>query len=101
MSTPSDKPFFILTKRERKDVEQPAIEYAKSRGWWHIKVTSPTRRAMPDDLFVRNGVYLWIEFKAPGEEPTPQQHKRHRDMRAEGMDVRWTNDLEEAKRWLK
>lgn len=95
------KPFFEPAKRERKHVEQPVIDYAESRGWWHMKVTSPSRRAMPDDLFVRNGVYLWIEFKAPGEEPTPQQYKRHRDMREAGMDVQWTNDAEEAKRWLK
>lgn len=101
MSTRSNKPFFEPAKRERKHVEQPVIDYAESRGWWHMKVTSPSRRAMPDDLFVRNGVYLWIEFKAPGEEPTPQQYKRHRDMREAGMDVRWTNDAEEAKRWLK
>lgn len=95
------KPFFSPPERERKHVEGPAIKYAESRGWWHIKVTSPTSNALPDDLFVRNGQYLWIEFKAPGQEPTVQQYKRHRDMRDDGMDVRWTNDLEEAKRWLK
>ena len=101
MSTDNNKPFYQRTKRERKDVEQPAIEYAHRRGWWHMKVTSPTRRAMPDDLFVRNGEYLWIEFKAEGEVPTAQQLKRHRDMRKEGMDVRWTDDPHTAMDWLR
>jgi hypothetical protein len=97
----STTPFYERSQRERKDVEQPAIDYAFKRGWWHMKVTSPTRKAMPDDLFVRNGEYLWIEFKAPGEVPTPQQLKRHRDMRKAGMDVRWTDDVNRAMDWLR
>jgi hypothetical protein len=88
------RPFYERTKKERADVEDPAIEYAQKRGWWHMKVNSTTRNAMPDDLFVRRGVYVWWEFKAPGEEPSKQQLKRHRDMRAEGMDVRWTDSLD-------
>lgn len=92
---------FDRVQRERADIEEPAIEYAKKRGWWHTKVGSLSRNAQPDDLFVRRGVYLWIEFKRPGKEPTVQQYKRHAEMRAQGMDVRWTSDLTEAKRWLK
>jgi hypothetical protein len=93
--------FYERSKRERADVEAPAVEYAKARGWWHTKVTSPTRRGLPDDLFVRRGVYLWIEFKAPGEEPSEQQKMRHRSMIENGMDVRWTSSLAQAKDWLK
>lgn len=92
---------FDRALKERADIEGPAIEYAKKRGWWHTKVGALTRNAQPDDLFVRAGVYLWIEFKRPGEEPTPQQYKRHVEMRERGMDVRWTDNLEEAKQWLK
>lgn len=92
---------YLRSERERADVEEPSIAYAKIRGWWHAKITSPTRRGLPDDLFVRSGVYLWIEFKAPNETPSDQQLKRHRDMRAQGMDVRWTSSVDEAKSWLK
>jgi len=91
------KPFFERAERERADVEEPAISFAQKRGWWHTKVTSPTRDSLPDDLFVRAGVYVWWEFKAPGKEPTPKQTKRHRDMRARGMDVRWTDNLDTFK----
>lgn len=86
---------------ERKDVEDPCIEFAHRRGWWHTKVGAATRNAQPDDLFVRAGVYVWVEFKRPGEEPTAQQFKRHRDMRAFGMDVRWTSSVDEFKRWFR
>lgn len=95
------KPFYERSERERTTVEQPVIDYARLRGWWHMKVTSPSRRAMPDDLFVRNGEYLWIEFKRAGEVPTPQQAKRHRDMRKQGMDVRWTDSADVAMDWLR
>lgn len=95
------KPFWQKPERERSHVEQPAIDYAISRGWWHMKVTSPTRKGLPDDVFVRKAQYLWIEFKKPGESPSPQQLKRHRDMREQGMDVRWTDNFEQAKEWLR
>lgn len=97
----SDRPFYDPADRERKDVELPAIHYAFRRGWWHTKVGAITRNAQPDDLFVRDGVYLWIEFKAPDEEPTTQQLKRHREMREKGMDVRWTDNLQQAMEWLR
>lgn len=97
----SDKPFYQRNERERKDVEGPAIEYAQKRGWWHTKIVSPSKNKLPDDLFVRAGVYLWIEFKAPGEEPNRGQLARHQTMRDRGMDVRWTNSLTQAKEWLK
>ena len=86
------EPFYKRNDRERRDVEQPAIDWAFKRGWTHIKVTSPTKNALPDDLFIRRGEYRWWEFKGPDEEPKPQQAKRHRDLRAIGCHVHWTND---------
>ena len=94
------KPFHDKSTKERAGVERPAIEFAHKRGWFHTKVGALTRNGQPDDLFVRAGVYMWIEFKAPGQEPTAQQLKRHKDMRDHGMDVRWTDSLRQAKEWL-
>lgn len=94
------KKFYERTLRERPDVEDPAIEFAQKRGWWHTKITSPTRDSLPDDLFFRGGVYVWWEFKAPGEEPTGKQLLRHRQMRERGMDVRWTDNVEDFKRQM-
>jgi hypothetical protein len=94
------KLFYESNTKERAGVEKPAIDFAHKRGWFHTKVGALTRNAQPDDLFVRAGRYLWLEFKAPGSEPTPQQLKRHAEMRAKGMDVRWTDSLTKAKEWL-
>lgn len=95
------KLFFERPKRERKDVEVPCIQFAMRRGWWHTKVGALTRNSQPDDLFVRGGVYVWWEFKAEGEKPTTQQAKRHDDMRKHGMDVRWTDNVEQFMREMR
>ena len=94
------KKFYERRERERRDVEDPCVTFAVKRGWWYTKIESPTQDALPDDLFVRAGAYVWWEFKAPGEEPTPKQLKRHREMRERGMDVRWTDNVEEFKRQM-
>lgn len=88
------KPFYQRADRERRDVEDPSIKFAFKRGWWHTKIGALTMDSLPDDLFVRNGVYVWWEFKKPGEEPTAKQLKRHAEMREKGMDVRWTDNVE-------
>jgi hypothetical protein len=92
---------FVMADRERADVEAPAIEFAKRRGWWHTKINSPTQDGLPDDLFVRHGEYLWIEFKAVGREPSKKQDYRHGILRKHGMDVRWSSDIEEIRTWLR
>lgn len=79
------------------EIERPACDYAESRGWWTCKFVAPGLRGVPDRLFIRKGQVVFIEFKAPGEVPTAQQHKRHRELRAAGVAVHWTDSLEEAK----
>lgn len=97
----SEKPFYQRSERERRDVEQPSINFALRRGWWHTKVGAITMDSLPDDLFVRNGVYVWWEFKKPREEPTTKQLKRHREMREKGMDVRWTDNFQKFRQEMR
>ncbi len=83
------------------EIERPVCEYAKSRGWFVDKVVSPGRRGFPDRVFIRNGRVVFCEFKAPGEKPTVQQSKRHREMRDHGAEVVWFDNLEAAKAFFK
>lgn len=94
------RPFFERPALESK-VESETKRYAESRGWWCVKFVSPGLRGVPDRLFIREGRHVFIEFKRPGEEPTEQQYKRHREMRAHGAEVHWTDNLEQAKEILK
>lgn len=92
------KPFFEKPTLEIDDLEQPAKAYAERRGWLYEKVVSQSRRGWPDRFLARRGQVVLVEWKKPGAEPTAQQLKRHRDLRAFGLDVRWYNDLDAFKR---
>jgi hypothetical protein len=77
-------------------IERPACDFAKSRGWFEAKIASSNRNGMPDRIFHRRGYTMYVEFKAPGEGPTVQQEKRHREIRSYGIPVHVCDDLEEA-----
>lgn len=87
------KPFFEKSVLEIDDLEQPAKAFAERKGWLYEKVRSESRRAWPDRFLAKKGRVILVEWKKPDEEPTQQQLKRHRDLRAYGLDVRWYNDL--------
>lgn len=78
------------------EIERPACEYAERRGWFEAKIASSNKNAMPDRIFHRRGYTMYIEFKRPGEEPTPQQRKRHREIRKHGIPVHICDNLELA-----
>lgn len=87
--------------RLEKFIESDIGDFAKMRGWWYSKFTSPGKRAVPDRLFIRKGRHVFIEVKKHGEVPTRQQLRRHQDMRDHGAEVYWVDSVEEAKRILK
>jgi hypothetical protein len=78
------KPFFVKPVREAS-VEAEGCAYARERGWIEFKITSPSKRGFPDRFYARWGTILLVEWKKPGEGPTPQQAKRHRELRAAGV----------------
>lgn len=76
-----------MSKPLESKIERDAIKFAEQQGWWVCKFVSPGLNGVPDRLFIRNGRHLFIEFKRPGGEATPQQLKRHREMRAHGAEI--------------
>lgn len=86
----------IQRPRKRKlerNVEDRAVRHAKERGWVARKMNGLGFRSWPDRLFLpphserRHHLLVrafWVEFKRPGEEPTPDQARVHRDLRARG-----------------
>ena len=89
------------TEREIDDVEQPFVDYAISKGWLCEKVISLTRNGFPDRFLARAGRVVLCEFKRDGERPTPQQLRRHRDLRLFGIEVVWFDNLADAKAFFK
>lgn len=87
-------------------LEAQIVAFAERRGWWTAKFMSPGTRGVPDRIFIRAKFdegkrVVFIEVKKLDEVPTPQQLKRHREMREHGAEVYWTDNLESAKEWLK
>lgn len=67
--------------------EKKVCRYAKSQGWLVYKFQSPSNRGVPDRMFMRHGVLIFIEFKSPGKRPTNQQHATHERIRDHGFPV--------------
>lgn len=83
------------------DVQSDILDFAQVRGWWAIKVVSPSMNGVPDLYALRKGRHVWIEVKrAPDIEADLQQQKRHREMKAQGSEVYVVGSLEEARRIL-
>jgi hypothetical protein len=79
-----------------REVERPAKDFAEEHDWWVAKFVSPGRRGVPDDVFIRDGRVLFIEFKRPGKDLRPQQRKRIREMREHGAEVHVIDNLADA-----
>lgn len=89
--------FYERSKLESSDVQGPAIEYAKKRGWFIEAIQSKSRNGFPDTFCARKGRILLCEFKKPGKEPTEQQRLRHEQLRAQSVEVVWFDNLDDAK----
>lgn len=78
------------------EIERPASEYAERRGWFEVKIMQTSSRGFPDRFYARRGRVVLVEYKAPGKPATEQQAKRHRELRAAGVEVHVIDNLEAA-----
>lgn len=82
-----------------KNIEKKVCDFAKSLGILHYKFTSPSRRSVPDRLFmVPGGGVFFIEFKRKGGKPTPAQQVEINKIRAQGVQVYIVDDAAEGKK---
>lgn len=80
-------------------IEAKAVKEARKGGWLAFKMGGlANSRGLPDRLFTKRGLYIWIEFKRPGERPTAKQLIRHKQLRDNGAIVyvcdRWIEAIE-------
>ncbi len=77
-----------------KDIERKVCDYAKSLKMLCYKFTSPSRRSVPDRMFITSsGVVFFIEFKRRGCKPTAAQEVEIAKIRATGVYVAIVNDV--------
>lgn len=83
------------------ETERKLRAEAKADGWLVYKVRWLDTNGAPDRLFGKKRRGVFIEVKAPGEEPTRQQLKRHRELReCFGYEVHWIDNIEDGRRIL-
>ena len=70
-----------------RDIERRVSEIAKKNGWLSFKFVSPAQRGVPDRIFMKDGRIVFIEFKAPGKQPTELQEHIMRKMVDAGCEV--------------
>ena len=82
-----------------RDVQEACVAYARSRGYWARKFSSPSQRSVPDYLFGKkfhigdqwndyDHQVVWAEeFKAPDKHSTEKQLKEQALMRDHGWTV--------------
>ena len=54
----------------------------------------------PDRMLIKNGVIIFIEFKAPNKKPRPLQKEVIEGLRRAGMIVGVVDDVEQGKRFI-
>ena len=81
--------------RER-DIEAKVVKWAKANHFLTYKFVSPSQRGVPDRIFIRDGFVIFIEFKAPGKQPTPLQAHTIKKMRDEDCRVYVFDNAEDA-----
>lgn len=80
--------------RESK-IEKDGKKFAKKTGWFHRKTKSPANNGFPDDIFIKEGVHVWVEFKRTSKDAELLQKEVHRQMRAHGAIVKVINSYED------
>lgn len=85
-----------------KVIEKKVCDHAKQLGCLTYKFTSPSRRSVPDRLFIMpagKGVFF-IEFKRKGGNPTPAQEIEISKIRGQGIAVGVIDNVADGKSFV-
>jgi len=91
-----------MAKRElERTIENYVVKKSKLLGYINRKMNGLGFRAWPDRLFIHwSKVSVWIEFKRPGEDLTPDQAHLHKQLLQRGQDVKTFHTRQEALDYL-
>ena len=85
---------------EESRLEKLLKDQIEFRGGLCLKFVSPGWGGAPDRIVIRRGRVVFVEMKAPGEKPTPLQHKRHSQIEQRGIPVVVLRSEEEVQRFV-
>lgn len=82
-----------------KEIEASVVAHAKKLGMLVYKFTSPSRRSVPDRMFItKAGVVFFIEFKRRGQKPTASQEIEIAKIRAQGVKCFVVDNVDDGKK---
>lgn len=71
-----------------KEIESKSMRHAKAHGWIAYKFTSPSKRSVPDRIFISpSGIVIFIEFKRKDGKATSGQEREIAKLREQGCTV--------------
>ncbi|MEQ4654734.1 VRR-NUC domain-containing protein [Providencia rettgeri] len=77
-----------MSKVREDVIEKYLVNEVKKAGGIAYKFISPGRRGVPDRIvLLPNGKIIFVECKAPGEKPRPDQLREHARLFALGFHV--------------
>lgn len=80
-------------------VEKALVAACEALGGLAYKLVVPNRRAVPDRLLLLpGGRAVFVECKAPGEKPRPEQGRELARLKALGFEAYWTDSPDAS--WL-
>jgi len=80
------------------EIERKVKQHAKLNGWLVFKFTSPGRRGVPDNIFLKNKRAVFPEFKVPGARPNKLQEHIFKKIRDQGFYVPIIDSTERGKK---
>ena len=83
-----------------KKLEKRCCDVARVHGWWTRKFSSPSNRGVPDRIFLKDGRVVFLEFKAPGNQPTRLQFHELDQITKHGGISDWIDNIDKFKNIL-
>jgi hypothetical protein len=88
------------SKLSEKKIENKGKQWARDHGWHVRKWSAPGNSGVPDDIFVKGGRVVFIEFKRVGKVPTGLQCDEAEQLHMAGAEVWWTDTVRGVKEIL-
>lgn len=84
-----------------KEIEAKIVLFAKAHGLIVYKFTSPSKRSVPDRIFVLpGGRVFWMELKRRGQKTTPAQSVEIEKLRKQGATVYVVDNVVDGKQTI-
>lgn len=84
-----------------KEIEKKICDYAKSKGCYVRKFTSPNNRSVPDRLIIApGGAVGFLEIKRGGQSPTKAQEHEMALLKKQGCTVGWCDNVPDGKQFV-